>query len=531
MLKLFIGSTAEKLNYAEALQENLIHSFDVTVWTQGVFSPGISNLENLVNSIYNFDCAIFFFTCDDKVTTRGKSKGSIRDNLLFEYGLFMGALGRERVWFAYDLNDDLDNLPTDIAGICPIQYRSNSSNTLSAVGPIAAAIKRSAISFSEKPKEFEKINNNKDFKKFEEAKSKFLHEVDKFVSVSNDNVLCDNSLVDDVYVAVSIDVDKFEAINRIFGETVADNVKDRLFDLFKERLDYMSENNLMPSKTIEYYLAPFFSDEFFVIFKLNFSSAYKEEYVRGYNNLCNGLDANFALAQNSESSWENHSKIKKIKELKSFAEKLSQISIEDNAVPYNNVSDGIEFNKYLIEAAPIAIEQIETLIDNAQKASSIMRTLSSLVDETETLMEYLLSELNETYDNCMKSTNTQIMDTAIDLIGIVVGFNWESIAKGLFVTCSSGIAFRNDNETTERWLARAIYGAKLAKRTGGNQVAQAPMEVAQNEVWDLYNMGSDDWSFKLKKTHRASAKTPSDKGTRRFARRYPRAYFEPCKWQ
>ena len=208
-------------------------------------------------------------------------------------------------------------------------------------------------------------------------------------------------------------------------------------------------------------------------------------------------------------------------ELKDFAENLSQLSSNNDDAKYGSITayNGhvqIELDQYLANTAPNVVANIESLFEEANKAIGVMSSLYTLVEKTETLCEFLFSEMKKSYDNCIEKTNTEVMNTAIDLIGSVVSFHWEHIAKGLFVTCSSGIAIKNENEATERWLARALYGAKLAKRTGGNQVTHAPLEVAQNEVWDLYGMGSDS-EFKLKKIDKASVQ--SSQNTTR-ARRY-----------
>ena len=43
------------------------------------------------------DFAIFAMTLDDEVQVRGEAHVAVRDNVLFEVGLFYGALGQNRV--------------------------------------------------------------------------------------------------------------------------------------------------------------------------------------------------------------------------------------------------------------------------------------------------------------------------------------------------------------------------------------------------------------------------------------------------
>jgi predicted nucleotide-binding protein len=46
----------------------------------------------------SFDFAILVLTPDDLTQSRGKQQPSPRDNVVFELGLFIGALGRDRVF-------------------------------------------------------------------------------------------------------------------------------------------------------------------------------------------------------------------------------------------------------------------------------------------------------------------------------------------------------------------------------------------------------------------------------------------------
>lgn len=113
---LFIGSSAEGLKYARALEKQLEHHSEVTIWKDGVFGLGGGTLENLVNALPRFDFAALVLTPDDLAESRGRSQPSPRDNVIFELGLFMGRLGRHRTFIVY--NKDLPiKLPSDLAGV------------------------------------------------------------------------------------------------------------------------------------------------------------------------------------------------------------------------------------------------------------------------------------------------------------------------------------------------------------------------------------------------------------------------------
>lgn len=67
------------------------------------------------------DFAALVLTADDQTTSRGKKKASPRDNVIFELGLLMGALGRERVFILKPRNVDV-RIPSDLLGVTWIEY-------------------------------------------------------------------------------------------------------------------------------------------------------------------------------------------------------------------------------------------------------------------------------------------------------------------------------------------------------------------------------------------------------------------------
>ena len=130
----FIGSSKEGLNIAEALQANMDEYCEVTVWSQGAFGLGEGNLEALVRLKNEFDFAILILTSDDLSISRGKRSHSPCDNVLFELGLFIGSLGRERTFAIYDRTAPM-KLPSDLAGVSLVSYIPHSTGNLqSALG-------------------------------------------------------------------------------------------------------------------------------------------------------------------------------------------------------------------------------------------------------------------------------------------------------------------------------------------------------------------------------------------------------------
>jgi len=129
--RVFIGSSGEGVKIARVVQLLVNHDVDSEIWTQGSFSLTKGNLENLMEVKNRVDYAVLILTPDDLVTKRAKTGISPRDNILFELGLFMGALGRERTFMLSCSDDDLE-LPTDLAGVTQASYRQRSDGNLQA---------------------------------------------------------------------------------------------------------------------------------------------------------------------------------------------------------------------------------------------------------------------------------------------------------------------------------------------------------------------------------------------------------------
>ncbi len=121
--RIFLGSSGQQEKLLQALTRGLQDLADVDPWTT-VFNPGVSTLDRLVELTHEVDFAAFVFAQDDW-TTRGASPGaasgeaSPRDNVVFEAGLFGGALGIRRTFI---LHAHGAKLPTDLLGLTSIRY-------------------------------------------------------------------------------------------------------------------------------------------------------------------------------------------------------------------------------------------------------------------------------------------------------------------------------------------------------------------------------------------------------------------------
>lgn len=118
--RIFLGSSGKQAKLLEALTSGLEDVADVEPWTT-TFNPGRSTLDRLVELSREVDFAAFVFAQDDWTTSEASEPGqaSPRDNVVFEAGLFGGALGIRRTFI---LHANGSKLPTDLLGLTSVRY-------------------------------------------------------------------------------------------------------------------------------------------------------------------------------------------------------------------------------------------------------------------------------------------------------------------------------------------------------------------------------------------------------------------------
>jgi hypothetical protein len=118
--RIFLGSSAKQAELLEAIARGLEDVADVEPWMT-TFNPGRSTLDRLVELSQQVDFAAFVFAQDDWTTTDTSEAGqaSPRDNVVFEAGLFGGALGIRRTFI---LHAKGAKLPTDLLGLTSVRY-------------------------------------------------------------------------------------------------------------------------------------------------------------------------------------------------------------------------------------------------------------------------------------------------------------------------------------------------------------------------------------------------------------------------
>jgi hypothetical protein len=140
--RIFIGSSTEGLSIAYALQKNLEDDAEVTVWPQNVFNASQYILESLLKQLKLTDFGIFVFSPDDIVRIRGQEQPAVRDNVIFEFGLFVGHLGRQNSVMLLPKGETL-RMPSDLLGVNVLNFDSNREdrNFQAAVGPASNDIR------------------------------------------------------------------------------------------------------------------------------------------------------------------------------------------------------------------------------------------------------------------------------------------------------------------------------------------------------------------------------------------------------
>src|SRR5262249_34995845 len=123
--RIFLGSSDAQRKLVQALTRGLEDVAHVEPWTSS-FNPGTTTLERLLELTREVDFAAFVFARDDWTTNsqpgsdpRGSGQASPRDNVVFEAGLFGGALGMRRTFI---LHASGAKLPSDLLGLTSIRY-------------------------------------------------------------------------------------------------------------------------------------------------------------------------------------------------------------------------------------------------------------------------------------------------------------------------------------------------------------------------------------------------------------------------
>lgn len=149
--KIFIGSSKEGSEAAKKIKNSINEKCQdwlvCELWNEGkVFDVNKGTLECLIKASRKYDYGIFIASNDDLTSKRWKLYRTIRDNVLFEMGLFLGSLGLDR---AFLVTHSKITLPSDFNGVTTIRY--SKTNIDEKINDIITELNKTKNSFCPKP--------------------------------------------------------------------------------------------------------------------------------------------------------------------------------------------------------------------------------------------------------------------------------------------------------------------------------------------------------------------------------------------
>jgi hypothetical protein len=121
--QIFLGSAKESLEDLYALQTALAHGADMLAWSAHDARPkDFDNfLDRLIGFAQSVDAAVFLADATDFLKKRHRVFDVCRDNVMFEIALFVGVLGKDRVFIVVPDGTPL-GWPSDISTLSPKCY-------------------------------------------------------------------------------------------------------------------------------------------------------------------------------------------------------------------------------------------------------------------------------------------------------------------------------------------------------------------------------------------------------------------------
>jgi CAP12/Pycsar effector protein, TIR domain len=139
--RVFIASSKEGLKFADAVNIKLEYVARVKQW-DNAFDPSSITITSLIKRAKDADYGIFVFHNDDEIIIRKNSYSVVRDNVLLELGLFIGALGLEKCFVLIPKSTkDEFRMPTDLDGVTTSTYDDQEEDPVDAVATSCAKIK------------------------------------------------------------------------------------------------------------------------------------------------------------------------------------------------------------------------------------------------------------------------------------------------------------------------------------------------------------------------------------------------------
>lgn len=141
--RVFVGSSKESIDVVYALNELLSEDAEIIPWKHADFELSKTFVENIEKELNKSDFGIFIFTGDDQIISRNNSSLGVRDNVIFEFGLFTGVLGRERTYIVTPDTYGTDiKVLSDMLGVTVGIYPNSNPDIKVALGNTASKIRK-----------------------------------------------------------------------------------------------------------------------------------------------------------------------------------------------------------------------------------------------------------------------------------------------------------------------------------------------------------------------------------------------------
>jgi Predicted nucleotide-binding protein containing TIR-like domain len=180
---MFIGSSAEGVQIARAVEALLQRTIDCVIWPNA-FVLSQTTIANLVTEFEKADFGLFVLSPDDHTEMRQEDHIGARDNVIFEAGLFMGRHGLERTFLVKPRDVNAFHMPTDLIGITTATYegRRAKNDVRNALSPAATEIE-TAI------REVERHEHRLDFHTFAREEPDAHWKLKAYVQITNNTQL------------------------------------------------------------------------------------------------------------------------------------------------------------------------------------------------------------------------------------------------------------------------------------------------------------------------------------------------------
>jgi hypothetical protein len=143
--RIFIASSSEGLEKARLVKNELESIADCQIWNEGFFENNKSSFESLSEGSVLFDFAVLVATKDDKQIKRKVQEQIARDNIILEFGLYVGKLGRNRSFLLKEKGLDL---PSDLYGITLPEFKIEINDRGKTLSEICENIKKNILEVS-----------------------------------------------------------------------------------------------------------------------------------------------------------------------------------------------------------------------------------------------------------------------------------------------------------------------------------------------------------------------------------------------